>query len=85
MTKLITPIAMFGVIALLAYPFARDAYTRHQMMSRLGPVMTEQDREAFRSWNGDATSFAEALLDRCKLANGPDAATCAPYRVALDR
>jgi hypothetical protein len=84
MNRIVAPCVAFGVVVVLAFPFARDAYNRHQVMSRLGPTLTVQDRLAFQSWNGDANSFARSLLDRCKLANGPDAAACEPYRVALN-
>jgi hypothetical protein len=82
MKRTITTCIVLGVLAILVFPFVRDAYNRHQILSRLGPVMTEQDRVAFRSWNGDAGSFARSLLNRCRLENGSDAAACEPYRVA---
>ena len=77
-----TAVLVFGLLTVLVFPFARDAYTRHQVLSRLRPVMTEQDRLAFRSWNGDASSFARSLLNRCRLDNGSDSAACQPYRIA---
>ena len=83
MNRIIMACVAFGLIAILAFPFVRDAYARHQLMGKLGRTMTQQDRQAFQSWNGDASSFARSLLNRCKLENGPDAAACEPYRLAL--
>ena len=75
-----------AVILLVAmvFPLARDAYQRDRVMSKLGPVMTEQDRLAFRAWQGDAVSFAKSLYDRCQIAHGQDIKACEPYRLAQD-
>ncbi len=83
MTRIITACIALGALAILAFPFARDAYNRHQVLNRLRPVMTQQDRLAFQSWNGDASSFARSLLNRCQLENGPAASACEAYRVAV--
>jgi hypothetical protein len=83
MKRIVTACVVLGLVAILAFPFVRDAYNRHQLISKLGLTMTERDRLAFRSWDGDANSFARSLLNRCKLENGPDAATCEPFRLAL--
>lgn len=75
-----------GVILLLAmaFPLARDAYERNRVMTRLDPLLTQQDRQAFQAWKGDALSFAKSLYARCQIANGQDAKTCEPYRLAQD-
>jgi hypothetical protein len=82
MRRIIAACVALLVLVLLAFPFARDAYNRHRVMTALRPVMTPQDRVAFQSWSGDAESFARSLLNRCRLENGPSAAACEPYRVA---
>jgi hypothetical protein len=74
---------VLGLLAVLAFPFAYDAYTRHQVMSKLAPVLTQQDRAAYQAWNGDARSFARSLYARCELVNGQGAAACDPYRSAI--
>ena len=84
MTRIITACIALAVLAIVAFPFARDAYNRHQVLNSLRPVMTAQDRLAFQSWNGDARSFARSLLNRCRLENGPDAAACEPYLIATN-
>jgi hypothetical protein len=72
------------ILAVLVSPFVREAYARHQIMAKLAPVMTEQDKLAFQSWNGDAASFARSLEARCEIQNGKDSTTCKPYRIAAE-
>jgi hypothetical protein len=68
----------------MAFPIARDAYQRNRVISKLEPVLTQQDRLAFQAWQGDAVSFAKSLYARCEIANGRDAKACEPYRLAQD-
>jgi hypothetical protein len=79
---------MAGVVVILlvamAFPIARDAYQRNQVINKLEPVLTQQDRLAFQAWQGDAISFAKSLYARCQIANGQDAKACEPYRLAQD-
>jgi hypothetical protein len=70
------------ILAVLVWPFVKEAYARHQVMQKLGPVMTEQDKLAFQSWNGDAASFARSLEARCEIQNGKGSTACDPYRIA---
>jgi hypothetical protein len=72
------------VIGAATFPFASEAYTRYEVMKKLNPILTEQDRIAFQAWSGDALSFAKSLYARCQLKNGGDAASCNAYRVALE-
>ena len=78
---LLLAVALFVVIA---FPFARDAYVRTRLMRSLDPVLSEQDRYAFREWNGDPVSFVKTLYARCELIHGQDAASCTPYRLAQE-
>jgi len=75
-----------GLILLVAmvFPIARDAYERNRVISRLDPVLTQQDRQAFQAWQGDARSFAKSLYARCQIAYGQTATACEPYRLAQD-
>jgi len=68
------------IVAAMVFPFARDIYNRHQVIERLWPILSEQDRIAYRNWDGDAISFNRAIYDRCLLTNGSRAAVCAPLR-----
>lgn len=72
------------LLVAMVFPLARDAYQRNRVMSKLDPVLTQQDRQAFQAWQGDALSFAQSLYARCQIANGQDAKTCEPYRLAQD-
>ena len=72
------------ILAVVVWPFAKEAYARHRVMQKLAPVMTEQDRIAFQSWQGDAVSFARSLEARCELQNGDGSAACEPYRIAAE-
>jgi hypothetical protein len=73
-----------GLFVVMAFPFARDAYTRHRVMSKLDPVLSQQDRNAFQGWQGDAPSFARSLYARCELDRGRGASSCEPYRLAAE-
>ena len=73
-----------GLLVVMAFPFARDAYTRHRVMSKLDPVLSQQDRVAFQGWQGDAASFARTLYARCELDRGRGAPACEPYRQAVE-
>jgi hypothetical protein len=84
MKRALFAVAALALVVVLAAPFVRDAYTRYRVMHRLAPVMTEQDRIAFRSWNGDAVSFAKSLYARCELDNGRDSPVCSRYIVAFE-
>lgn len=84
MTRLIVVCATVVLLVAMAYPFADDAYTRHRVMSRLNPVLTQQDRTAFQGWQGDAVSFARSLYARCELNHGRGDPACEPYRVASE-
>ena len=79
---------MAGLVVILlvamVFPIARDAYQRNRVISKLEPVLTQQDRLAFQAWQGDAVSFAKSLYARCQIANGQDAKACEPYRLAQD-
>jgi hypothetical protein len=79
-------LAVAGVIllAVMVFPLARDAYERNRVMSKLDPVLTQQDRQAFQAWQGDAVSFAKTLYARCQIAHAQDTKTCDPYRLAQD-
>lgn len=68
------------IVAAMVFPFARDIYNRHQVIQRLWPVLSEQDRIAYRNWSGDAMSFNRAIYARCLLTNGSGAAVCAPLQ-----
>lgn len=83
MNRIVSACVALGLVGVMAAPFVRDAYNRHRLLSELGPTMSAKDRLAFQSWNGDASSFARSLLNRCELENGPAAAACDPYRSAL--
>lgn len=72
------------ILAILVSPFVKEAYARHQVMQKLAPVMTEQDKIAFQSWNGDAASFARSLEARCEIQNGKGSASCDAYRIAAE-
>ncbi|HEX5317891.1 MAG TPA: hypothetical protein VFW46_01960 [Stellaceae bacterium] len=68
------------IVAAMVLPFARDVYTRHQVMQRLWPVLSEQDRLSFRNWSGDAISFNRAVYARCLLKHPGEAAACEPLQ-----
>jgi len=84
MTRVILFCAAIILLVAMAYPFAHDAYTRHRVLAKLDPVLTQQDRTAFQGWQGDAVSFARSLYARCELNRGHGDAACEPYRVASE-
>jgi hypothetical protein len=77
----ITVIAAVG--AVVALPFAREAYHRYQVSQRLDSVMDDRDRQAFSQWNGDAASFGRSLFERCVREQGSGTASCERYRFAF--
>jgi hypothetical protein len=80
----ILSISVIVVIGLIfAAPFAREAYHRYQVSTRLDNVMDDRDRQAFGQWNGDAASFGRSLYERCVREQGQGAATCERYRFAF--
>jgi hypothetical protein len=84
MLRRILAVAAVILLVVMVFPLARDAYQRNRVISKLDPVLTQQDRQAFQAWRGDALSFAKSLYARCQLANGQDAKACEPYRLAQD-
>jgi hypothetical protein len=84
MVRLIVIAVAVCLIVGIAFPLAHEAYERHRVISRLDPVLSDQDRAAFQAWNGDAVSFAKSLYARCEITHGQGAATCEPYRLAQD-
>jgi hypothetical protein len=78
--KLVGYIAAAVIAAALVLPFASDIYHRHQVTVRLWPLLSEQDRLAYRNWDGDAPSFNRAIYNRCILTNGNGSALCNPLR-----
>jgi hypothetical protein len=84
MLRRILAAAAVILLIVMAFPLARDAYQCNRVMSKLDPVLTQQDRQAFQAWQGDALSFAKSLYERCRIAHGQDIKVCEPYRVAQD-
>lgn len=83
MVKILGSVVALVLLALVAFPFGRDAYHRFQVAQRLKPLMSVQDQAAWRQWNGDAVSFGRSLYERCALTNGQNAQNCEAYRVAI--
>lgn len=83
MVRILGTAVALVLVMLLAFPFARDAYHRYEVAQRLKPLMNDRDLAAWRDWSGDAASFGRTLYQRCELINGPGAATCEPYKVAI--
>jgi hypothetical protein len=83
MVRILGTVVAMGLLILVAFPFARDAYHRYQVAQRLKPLMNEHDQAAWREWNGDAVSFGRSLYERCALVNGQGAQNCEGYRVAI--
>ena len=83
MVRILGTCVALTLIALVAFPFARDAFHRYEVAQRLRPLMNEADQAAWRNWSGDAVSFGRSLYDRCELINGQGAATCEPYKSAI--
>jgi hypothetical protein len=83
MVRIMGTCVALGLIVLLAYPFARDAYHRYEVGQRLKPLMDERDQAAWRAWSGDPIAFGRTLYERCELTNGPGAPTCQPYKSAI--
>ena len=83
MIRILGTVAALVLVALVALPFARDAYHRYEVAQRLKPLLNEHDQAAWRDWTGDAISFGRSLYARCQLINGQNASNCEPYRVAI--
>jgi len=71
------------VLAIVAYPFVQDAYSRYRVSQRLDSVMDAREKAEFHRWSGDAMSFARALYERCELSQGKGATACDRYRIAF--
>jgi hypothetical protein len=84
MIRILGTVVALVLVALVALPFARDAYHRYQVAQRLKPLLNEYDQAAWRDWTGDAISFGRSLYARCQLTNGQNASNCEPYRVAIE-
>jgi hypothetical protein len=66
----------------MAFPYMHEAYEWHRVS---GTLESDQDRAAFRAWQGDAASFARTLYARCEITYGDRAAgVCEPYRLAQE-
>ncbi len=83
MVRIVGTLIVLLVIILVVYPFAQDAYQRYEVEKHLKSVLSVQEREEFRNWNGDAISFAKSLYDRCELSQGQGAVQCERYRYAV--
>jgi hypothetical protein len=83
MVRILGTCVALALTILVALPFARDAYHRYAVAQRLKPLMDEHDQAAWRDWSGDAVSFGRSLYERCELINGQGAATCEPYKSAI--
>ena len=83
MIRILGTIVALVLVALVALPFARDAYHRYQVAQRLKTLLDEHDQAAWRDWTGDAISFGRSLYARCQLTSGQNASNCEPYRVAI--
>lgn len=83
MVRILGTVIALALIILVALPFARDAYHRYEVAQRLKPLMNEHDQAAWRDWSGDAVSFGRSLYERCELINGQGAASCEPYKSAI--
>jgi hypothetical protein len=84
MKRVVIGCVVILILAVAVWPFAREAYARHQVMQKLASVMTDQDRLAFQSWQGDAVSFARSLEARCEIQNGKGSTACDTYRIAAE-
>jgi hypothetical protein len=62
------------LLAGMAFPYMHEAYEWHRVGGTLDPIMSDQDRAAFRAWQGDAVSFARTLYARCEITYGDRAA-----------
>ena len=85
MGKIIGVILALIVIVLFVYPFADDAYQRYLVSRRLEAVMNERVRAEFGNWQGDATSFARNLYNRCQQTQGGGAVQCDRYKFAFEQ
>jgi predicted LPLAT superfamily acyltransferase len=83
MVRIMGTVTALALIAVVAFPFARNAYHRFEVAQRLRPLMDDRDQAAWRNWSGDAVSFGRSLFDRCTLINGQGAQHCEAYKVAI--
>lgn len=83
MTRVLGSVVALGLIVLVAFPFALDAYHRWEVARQLGPVMDERDQAALRQWNGSPTSFARAFCARYEQSNGRSVPACEPYKSSI--
>ena len=83
MLRILGTCAALALLIVMAFPFAKEAYHRYEVSKRLGPLMDDHDRAAFRQWSGDAISFGRTLYERCEVINGRDAPACDPIKSAL--
>jgi hypothetical protein len=83
MVRILGTCVALVLVIVLAFPFAREAYHRYEVAQRLKPLMNDRELAAWRNWNGDAVSFGRSLYERCELINGSGAASCEPYKVAI--
>ncbi|GEM_PF-2081467 len=70
-----------GLVTVMALPFAREIYHRHEVGRQLSGMLDSPDRAAFAGWNGSALSFVETLRDRCVRVHGGNANECGRYRI----
>jgi hypothetical protein len=83
MIRILGTCAALALLMLVALPFARDVFQRYEVAQRLKPLMNEQDKAAWRDWNGDAVSFGRSLYKRCELTNGQNSPNCDAYKTAI--
>ncbi len=79
--KSLQAIGTFIVVIALAYPFAREAYSRAAIQRDLIGSFNVGDAVALKEWDGSTESFVKMLEDRCLRANKGDAASCERYRL----
>ncbi len=83
LTRILSIALAIAIVVMFAAPFARDAYHRYEVSTRLNKIIDASDRVAFNQWNGDAASFAKTLYERCQIEHGQGAATCERYHFAF--
>ena len=83
MVRILGTVIALALIAVVAFPFALDAYHRWEVARQLGPVMNERDRAELSQWNGSPSSFARAFCARYEQSNGRSVPACDPYKSAM--
>jgi hypothetical protein len=48
MLRILGTCAALALLIVMAFPFAKEAYHRYEVSKRLGPLMDDRDRAAFR-------------------------------------